>query len=68
MAKRKTAETRVSKVFPAKSALTPEQLINEIRARAHQIFLARGHSSPGSDMSDWLDAEREIKTRFGIKQ
>lgn len=33
----------------------------EIRHRAHQIFLARGGKA-GREFDDWLQAEREIKT------
>lgn len=36
--------------------------IEEIRARAHEIFLARGNR-PGDAMSDWLQAERELRAR-----
>lgn len=31
----------------------------QIRDRAHEIWLQRGSQS-GSDISDWLDAEKEI--------
>ncbi len=30
-----------------------------IRARAHEIYMARG-GAPGSDLEDWLQAEREV--------
>jgi hypothetical protein len=36
----------------------------EIRQRAHQIFLARG-SVGGRDLEDWLQAERELKAARG---
>jgi hypothetical protein len=32
----------------------------EIRRRAHQIFLARG-GVPGKELDDWLQAEHELK-------
>lgn len=32
---------------------------NEIRARAYEIYLARG-DAPGDAVSDWLEAEREL--------
>ncbi len=32
----------------------------QIRERAHQIFLARG-GGPGNELDDWLRAEQEIK-------
>jgi len=31
----------------------------QIASRAHQIFLERG-GAPGSDLDDWLQAEREL--------
>jgi len=40
----------------AQSHLTLDELI---RQRAHQIYLQRGEQ-PGSDLDDWLQAEREI--------
>ena len=35
---------------------TPE----EIRQRAHEIYLARG-GTPGNDLEDWLRAEGQLK-------
>jgi HSP20 family molecular chaperone IbpA len=44
----------------------PRQLVEEmesigtkIRAKAHEIFLHRG-SSPGRELDDWLEAERQL--------
>ena len=34
--------------------------IEEIRQRAHQIFMARGGTS-GTELDDWLRAEQELK-------
>ena len=34
--------------------------IEEIRQRAHQIFMARG-ATPGTELDDWLRAEHELK-------
>jgi len=34
--------------------------IEEIRQRAHQIFMARG-GTPGNELDDWLRAEQELK-------
>jgi hypothetical protein len=44
-----------------------EQLTEEIRKRAHQLFLERG-GSPGDPQGDWLRAEREVKGRFGAHE
>ena len=42
-------------------APTPEQ----IRQRAHEIFLARG-AAPGQDLDDWLRAEQELKQGHAV--
>lgn len=34
-------------------------LQEQIEARAHEIYLARG-AEPGHELDDWLQAEREI--------
>lgn len=39
------------------SQLTPE---DQIRTRAHEIWLERGSASDGDDVQDWLLAEEEI--------
>lgn len=43
-----------------KASPTPEQ----IRARAFEIFLARG-ATPGDPVSDWVQAERELTQPSG---
>ena len=43
---------------PAKETLRREPSDEEIRARAYEIYLARG-ATPGFELNDWLDAERE---------
>ncbi|HUA66859.1 MAG TPA: DUF2934 domain-containing protein [Alphaproteobacteria bacterium] len=35
-------------------------LLEQIRQRANQIYLARGRAA-GRELDDWLQAEREIK-------
>ena len=50
-------ENGKASLFKEKSqSPTPEQ----IQRRAHEIFLARG-GSPGQELDDWLQAERELK-------
>ena len=41
-------------------------LLELIRARALQIYEARGRTA-GHELDDWLEAEREIKTHLGFK-
>lgn len=36
----------------------------QIERRAYELFLARG-DAPGTSLSDWLQAERELKTELG---
>jgi len=48
-------------------AMTPEQLVSEIRRRAQEIFEKRG-SAPGTHLDDWLKAEKEVKSKHGIAQ
>jgi hypothetical protein len=45
--------------------ITPEQLVADITKRAHEIYLKRG-STPGTPLEDWLNAEKEIKQKYGI--
>ncbi len=35
---------------------------DEIASRAYEIYLSRG-ASPGRDLDDWLEAERELQVR-----
>ena len=36
-----------------------------IRARAHDLYLQRGEGVDGSEVNDWLEAEREYRERRG---
>ena len=47
------------------SGLTLESAPAFIRKRAYQLFEMRGRQS-GHQLNDWLQAEREIGSRFGI--
>ncbi len=44
---------------------TAQPTQEQIRIRAHQIFLARG-GTPGNPVSDWLQAEQELKGRMTL--
>lgn len=54
------------------STKKPENIINagmldeEIRERARQIYLLRKPEA-GDALSDWLQAEKEIKLKYKIK-
>lgn len=47
------------------SGLTVDSVPEFIRKRAYQLFVLRGYQA-GHELDDWLQAEHEIKTRFGI--
>ena len=37
---------------------------DEIARRAYELYLSRGRED-GGDVNDWLQAERELRTRLG---
>ena len=49
----------------AKKKIDPEKLEEEIRKRAHEISLERGEKH-GDTLSDWLQAEKEIKKKYDL--
>lgn len=61
---KKTATAKKPKaVIPAPNL---EDFMDEIRARANEIYIERA-GGPGDDLSDWLQAEKEIKKKYKIK-
>ncbi len=40
----------------------PEPSDEEIRQRAYEIYLAKG-DAPGNEVEDWLQAERELRSK-----
>jgi hypothetical protein len=50
-------------VIPKKSKAEPIALEEQIRQRAHAIYLE--HGQEGSEMDDWLQAEQEILSQQG---
>ncbi|MBN1559695.1 DUF2934 domain-containing protein [candidate division KSB1 bacterium] len=57
----KTTKTMTRK----RQKIDPEKLAEEIRERAHEIYLARGDQE-GDALSDWLQAEQEIKEKYNL--
>lgn len=54
-------KSAVAVAEPAAGAtLSPEPTMDQIRARAYEIYLARG-GRPGDSREDWLQAERELR-------
>lgn len=47
------------------SGRSNDSLSNAIRERAYQLYEARGRQ-PGSDLDDWLQAEREMRAQLRI--
>ncbi len=45
----------------------PEELFEEIREVAFQIYEARmARGAAGDEVSDWLDAEAQVRAKYGI--
>jgi hypothetical protein len=55
---------RIRQVNSAKEKATTARavppMVEQIRQRAQEIFLARG-GTPGKELDDWLRAEQELK-------
>ncbi len=47
---------------PAAKPVTAQPTQAEIARRAHEIYLARGGAA-GSELDDWLQAERDLKAK-----
>jgi hypothetical protein len=52
----------VAKKPPATVTSGPQELEDRIRARAYQLYEARGRDN-GHDLEDWLRAEEEVTER-----
>ena len=50
------------KKSPATVTSEPQQLEDQIRLRAHELFEARGRED-GHDIEDWLQAEKEVREK-----
>lgn len=50
-----------------KPTITVEQLNEEIRKKANEIYLKRiKEKKQGDELSDWLEAEKIVKAKYGI--
>jgi hypothetical protein len=54
--------TELAKKPPATVTSEPQELEDRIRARAYQLYEARGRDN-GHDLEDWLRAEKEVTER-----
>lgn len=44
-----------------------KSFLGDIEKRAYEVYLERMKSgTPGDEMSDWLKAEKDIKTKYKI--
>jgi Protein of unknown function (DUF2934) len=59
---RRTKRVPTEAPRPESLHATPEE---EIRRRAYEIFLERG-AEPGDALSDWLQAERELRKSLAL--
>ncbi len=65
--KRSTSKKSVTKKSAAKSEV--KDFLDDIKKRAHEIYLERQKNGIGGDeMSDWLQAEEEIKNKYKRKK
>jgi hypothetical protein len=62
-AKTPRLRTAASPARPISSAGNPEAMQQEIRKRARQIYQKR-NGGPGDALTDWLQAEREVKAQY----
>lgn len=67
--KENVANVEEKKIVKSTKKSKPElnQFLNEIEKRAYEIYLERMSSNkPGDDISDWLQAEAEIKAKYNL--
>jgi len=46
---------------------SPEEYVERVRKRAHEIYLARG-GTDGRDLDDWLKAEKEVRKQLNVER
>jgi hypothetical protein len=56
----------LTSIATTRHASTDPALQRHIAERAYQLFEMRGHSH-GSDVEDWLRAERDVRATWGRK-
>jgi hypothetical protein len=68
MVKKPTTQTPAMKSRKPDSPVRLEDYIEKVKARAFKIFLERERNGkPGDEISDWVQAENEIKSKYNIK-
>ena len=56
-------ETKTSKAV--KKTLHPDEFYGRVAFKAHELYVKRG-GNHGDDYSDWFEAERWVRTEFGM--
>jgi hypothetical protein len=62
----KTSKRKADKQFKSAPAIHSPKLppsVEEVRKRAHEIYVARGGAN-GLALNDWLSAEEELKRKL----
>jgi len=59
-----SAANRADNSYSSDAVDGSEDVDGEIRRRAYELYLARG-AGEGNDLSDWLEAERLVRSRRG---
>ena len=65
MTKRIATKSMGSVSLGTKPTILKEQFTSLVRQRAYEIYKKRG-GSPGSDISDWVQAEKELKSQYNV--
>ena len=65
---KKAASTPAMKARKADSPVRLEDYIDKVKAKAFELFLDRERNGrAGDEISDWVQAEKEIKAKYNIK-
>jgi len=58
--------TPAASTAKSKKPASLDDYIDEVKKRAYEIFIGRG-GHPGAEISDWAQAEKEIKAKYGLR-
>jgi len=69
--KKTTVDTSARKTVSSKtqktgSVISLDNYLDLVKAKAYEIYQKRG-GVHGSDLDDWLRAEKEIRQQYGLK-
>ena len=57
--------TQPKKQQTAKLDISNEKVFEAVRKRAYELYCKRGYQH-GSDFSDWVEAEKQVKKEMGL--